>query len=177
MNPSHHLLSCLIAGTLLVAGQLTQAQQSTTPGPDDAQTYFEMLRSDFNASKIRAINEVMKLTGPEAGIFWPIYREYEIKLAAIGDRKLALIRQFVAHHQNGTLNDRNAGTLAKQWLKNSRQRLDLWTQYHKKITKAVSAMRAAQFLQVEHQMALFVDIAIASEMPEVSAGPLPAPSK
>jgi hypothetical protein len=44
-------------------------------------------------------------------------------------------------------------------------RLSLWKKYQKKISKAVSPMRAAQFLQVEHQMALFIDLSIASEMP------------
>ena len=35
----------------------------------------------------------------------------------------------------------------------------------KKIAKAVSPARAAQFLQVEHQMGLFMDLNIAAEMP------------
>ena len=33
--------------------------------------------------------------------------------------------------------------------------------------QAVSPMRAAQFLQVENPMALFVDICVASEIPRV----------
>ena len=44
-------------------------------------------------------------------------------------------------------------------------RLDLWKKYRKKIAKAVSPARAAQFLQVEHQVALFMDLNIAAEMP------------
>ncbi|MCX6916574.1 MAG: hypothetical protein NT167_26605, partial [Verrucomicrobia bacterium] len=62
--------------------------------------YMEMLRSDFNATKIRTLNQVMKLTGPEAEAFWPVYREYEKQLAAVGDQKLALIREFMAHYRN-----------------------------------------------------------------------------
>lgn len=170
MKPTKHLITTLLAGALLFVIQSGLAQPTATPVPDDVRTYFEMLRSDFNATKIQTINQVMKLTGPEADVFWPIYRNYEKELAAVGDEKLALIRQFVAHHQGGTLNDQNAKTLAQKWLNNSQARLNLWKKYHKKLSKAVSAMRAAQFLQVENQMALFVDIGIASAMPEISPG-------
>ena len=42
--------------------------------------------------------------------------------------------------------------MAVQWLKNSQARLDLWKYYNRKISKAVSPIRAAQFLQVENQV-------------------------
>jgi hypothetical protein len=65
------------------------------------------------------------------------------------------------------LNDANSKDLADRWLQNSRDRLDLWKKYHERISEALSPIRAGQFLQVENQMALFVDINIASEMPVV----------
>jgi hypothetical protein len=39
--------------------------------------------------------------------------------------------------------------------------------YHRKIEKALSSLQAGQFLQIENQLALFVDITIAGEMPLV----------
>jgi len=130
-----------------------------------------MLRSDLSGTKIRTINEVMKLTGPEAEKFWPVYRQYEQELAAVGERKLALIREFAPLCFGGTLDNKQAADLAARWLKNTQQRLDLWKKYHKQISKAVSPIRAAQFLQVEHQMALLIDLSIASEMPAVGTKP------
>ncbi|HOX55266.1 MAG TPA: hypothetical protein P5205_02010 [Candidatus Paceibacterota bacterium] len=168
MNISRKLLLSLFAGTLLFGLNRVGAQSATTNQTDDARTYFEVLRSDFNAAKIRTINQAMKLTSPEAEVFWPIYRDYEKELARVGDEKLALIREFAAHYQKGSLNDQNAKPMAAKWLKNVQSRLDLWTKYHKKISATVSPMRAAQFLQVENQMALFVDIGIASEMPQIT---------
>lgn len=41
--------------------------------------------------------------------------------------------------------------------------------YHKQISDAVSPVRAAQFLQIENQVAIFVDLNIASEMPLVDS--------
>lgn len=170
----------LLAAAFAVCASI-QAQNATTttqPKPavdtDSIRAYIEMLRSDFNTSKIATINQVMQLTGAEAEVFWPIYRNYEKELAAVGDRKLEMIREFAALHAGGTLDSKKADELAKRWLKNVQDRLDLWKKYQKQISKAVSPIRAAQFLQIENQMALFVDVNIASEMPVVKAGPAAA---
>jgi len=168
-TPRILLLSLSIcAGALCLATRPAGAQSAKTNESDNVRMYMEMLRSDFNATKIRTLNQVMKLTGPEAEAFWPIYREYEKEMAAVGDQKLALIREFMGYYRNGSLNDQNAKAMAAQWLKNSQARLDLWKKYNRKISKAVSPIRAAQFLQVENQVALFVDMGIASEMPEIA---------
>jgi hypothetical protein len=111
----------------------------------------------------------MKLTVAEADLFWPIYRNYEKDLAAVGDRKLALIVEFLGNHKAGTLTDQNSQALGTQFLQNAQDRLDLWKKYHQQISAAVSPIRAGQFLQVENQMAIFADLNIASEMPLVGA--------
>ena len=159
--------SILLLAALSFAASPAYAQQAKTDATDDTRAYLEMLRSDFNATKVRTINQVMKLTAPEAEAFWPIYRSYEKELAAVGDQKLALIREFFAHTKDSTLDNQNSRKMAEQWLKNNQARLDLWKKYYRKISKAVSPIRAAQFLQVENQMALFVDMSIASEMPAI----------
>jgi hypothetical protein len=167
MKPIRYSLAVL-ASALLVQGCATSSSKKTNLSAAD-RGYFEVLRSDFNAAKISALNEVMKLTADEADKFWPIYRRYEKDLAAVGDRKLALIVEFMSHHKAGTLTDQNSQELARQWLQNSQDRLDLWKKYHQQISAAVSPMRAAQFLQVENQIAIFVDLNIASEMPVIGS--------
>ncbi len=166
MKPILYSLA-LLAGAFLFQGCATSSHQPVPANPDEARAYFEVLRSDFNAGKIRVLNQVMKLTAAEADKFWPIYRNYEKDLAAVGDRKLALIQEFMAHYRAGTLTDQNSKELAEQWLQNAQDRLDLWKKYHQQISDAVSPIRAAQFLQVENQMAIFVDLNIATDMPVV----------
>ena len=172
MKPILYSLA-LLAGACVFAGCASSRQPKVASTPEEARAYFEVLRSDFNAGKIRVYNQVMKLTVAEADKFWPIYRNYEKDLAAVGDRKLALIGEFLRHHKAGTLTDQNSKEMAAQWLQNAQDRFDLWKKYHQQITDAVSPFRAAQFLQVENQMAIFVDLNIASEMPVI--GP-PAPA-
>ena len=166
MKPILYSLA-LLAGALWFQGCASSSHKPVASTPDEARAYFEVLRSDFNAGKIRTLNQVMKLTVAEADKFWPIYRSYEKDLAAVGDCKLALIVEFMRHHKAGTLTDQNSKEMAARWLQNVRDRLDLWKQYHQQISAAVSPIRAAQFLQIENQMAIFVDLNIASEMPMV----------
>jgi hypothetical protein len=161
----HYLL--LLTGTVLFYGCATSNPKPAPASADEARAYFEVLRSDFNTSKIRTLNEVMKLTAAEADKFWPVYRSYEQELAPVSDRKLALFGEFMRQQKAGTLTDQNSRELAMQWLQNTQDRLDLWKKYHQQISDAVSPIRAAQFLQVENQMAIFVDLNIASEMPIV----------
>ncbi len=170
MKNSVYLIA-LACGGLLLQGSATSKSKQSPAMTDDARAYFEVLRSDFNSSKVQVLDEAMHLTAAEADKFWPVYRDYERDLAPIGDRKLALIREFLSYHKAGTLDEEKARDLAAQWLDNSQARLDLWKKYHRKISESVSPVRAAQFLQVENQLALFVDICIASEMPQVGSPP------
>lgn len=152
---------------LLWLGSFTagaQAPAAAVP-PDNLRAVLEVLRSDVNTFKIETLNQALQLTGAEAEAFWPVYRDYEKALAAVADRKIALLREFGEHQARGTLDGRAADQLARRWLKNVEDRLDLWKKYRQRIAKAVSPARAAQFLQVEHQMALFIDLSIAAEMP------------
>ncbi len=165
----------MAAGALLASSLVLVRAQPRTADQDEVRTYIEMLRSDVNTTKIRTFNEVMKMTGPEAEKFWPIYRKYEQELAAVSDRKLDLIRTFARLHSEGKLDDQHAKDLAVRWLENTQDRLNLWKKYHKQLSKAVSPVRAAQFLQVENQMAIFVDLNIAAEMPAVGVKQRGAP--
>jgi hypothetical protein len=165
-----------IAGGLLLCSSVS-AQTAKSAPVDDTRAYFEQLRAEFNTNKINLYNDVMKLSGPEADKFWPFYRDYEKELAAVGDRKLELIREFFNHYNNNTLTDERSRAIAQKWLQNVQDRLDLWKKYHNRVSKALSPTRGAQFLQLENQMALFVDIAIASEMPVITPTRAGSPTK
>jgi hypothetical protein len=160
-------LQNLVLAIALPFASLTVAAQSAAP--DDLRAVLETLRSDVNTFKIHALNQAMQMTGPEADKFWPIYRAYEKELAGVADQKVALLREFGDRCAKGTLDNQAADKMAQQWLKNAQARLDLWKKYQKKIARAVSPARAAQFLQVEHQMALFIDLNIAAEMPALQS--------
>ena len=163
------IVRCLgfVTGALVLCSSLFA--ESPKPAPvDDTRAYFEVMRSQFNADKVAVYNQVLKLTPAESEKFWPVYRDYERELAAVSDQKLELVRDFFKRQEGGKLTNKDSAVIAEKWLKNAQRRLDLWKKYYRKISEAVSPTRAAQFLQLENQIALFIDIGIASEMPAIT---------
>ncbi len=134
---------------------------------DNIHNYLQLLRSDVNSLKVELVNAIMKLSEEDAKTFWPIYRDYENELGKQAINRAELVAEFVKSHQGGTFDNVKAKDIAKRWFNSQRARLDLLEKYHAKIEKALSSIQAGQFLQIENQLGLFIDIAIASEMPTV----------
>lgn len=149
---------------------------SAAGNEDNIYNYLQVLRSDYNGAKVDIVNHVMKLSAVDAKKFWPIYREYEDQLTRLAVNRAELIGQFVKSHQDGTFNNTAAKDLAKRWFKGQRARLDLLEKYHRKIEKSLSAVAAGQFLQIENQIGLFIDLTIAAEMPVVGEFPQKSPT-
>jgi hypothetical protein len=136
---------------------------------DNIYNYLQLLRSDMNSLKVELVNSIMKLSAEDAKEFWPIYRDYENELGKLSINRAELITEFVQSHKDGTFDDVKAKDTAKRWFKSQRARLDLLEKYHGKIEKALTSVQAGQFLQIENQMGLFIDVTIASEMPKVGS--------
>jgi len=131
----------------------------------DLRAYIEILRSDLNASKVRILNEALRLTEEEGKAFWPIYREYEAESFTLADARLELTEEFITFQNSDTRDPDHARLIADKWFALREDRLKLWRKYYEKISKAVSPIRAAQFIQIEHEISLYIDLGIASEAP------------
>jgi hypothetical protein len=125
--------------------------------------YAELLRSDVRAQKVAIITEIMGFTDAEDAAFWPIYREYDLEMARLGDERVALIADYAKNYAN--LNDEVADRLAARALELESRRQELKGQVYQKVKKALSPLTAARFLQVEHQLLLLIDLQIASALP------------
>ncbi|HXJ55305.1 MAG TPA: hypothetical protein VNU68_01455 [Verrucomicrobiae bacterium] len=161
-----------LAALLLLTTLLGLAAPAAPAAPaeavnDNIYNYLQLLRSDVNSIKVELINSIMKLSAEDAQKFWPIYRDYENELGKLAINRAELIAEFVQSHKDGSFDNVKAKDIAKRWFKTQRARLDLLEKYHGKIEKALTSVQAGQFLQVENQLGLFIDVAIASEMPTV----------
>jgi len=134
---------------------------------DNIYNYLQLVRSDLNSAKVEIVNSIMKLSAEQAKKFWPIYHEYELELGKQAVNRAELVAEFLQAHQDGSFNNTKAKDIAKRWFKTQRARLDLLEKYHGKIEKALSSVQAGQFLQIENQIGLCIDLTIASEMPTV----------
>ena len=155
-------IMAMLLGVSLLAGAGAAVAQ-------DAQTkaLIEKYRADFNAAKKETINEVMKLNDAEAQKFWPIYQEYESKLNAFSDKRLKFANDFTIAQSATTFDPDQAKDLTKRWLNMQHERINLWETYAGKISRAVSPVRAAQFLQIENQIATMLDLNVQSNVPLV----------
>jgi len=125
--------------------------------------YIELLRQDIKKEKVGIITEVMDFTEEQAGIFWPIYREYDLELTKIGDERLAMIKDYAEHYL--TLTDEKAKELMEKAFHLQQKRIKLRRAYFKKMDKVLPSKVVAKFFQLEHQIILLLDLQIASELP------------
>lgn len=125
--------------------------------------YAELLRSDVRAEKVAIITEVMGFTDKEDEAFWPIYRQYDVEMAKLGDERVALIADYAKNYANVT--NEVADRLASRALELEARRQELKGQVYQKVKNALSPLTAARFLQVEHQLLLLIDLQIAASLP------------
>ena len=166
-RPTAALVLLLTAGAGTVFAQSTKPA-SAKPKEPDAKTlnlsaYAELLRSDVRAQKIAIITEVMGFTDAEDKAFWPIYREYDVEMAKLGDERVALIEEYARNYDK--LTDEVADKLARKALDLESQRQAAKAKCYERVKTALSPRTAARFLQVEQQLLLLIDLQILSSLP------------
>lgn len=91
------------------AAAQTSTQDATT---FNLTAYAELLRSDVRTQKIVILTEIMGFDEKEDAAFWPIYREYDLEMSAIGDERAKLIAEYARNFEK--LTDAVADGLATQ---------------------------------------------------------------
>jgi uncharacterized protein YpiB (UPF0302 family) len=152
-------LNLFAAPQIVLTGFVLCAEESIS------NSEFELLRSDIRTKKMTMIAERMEFSGKEADAFWPIYRQYEVELAAINDKRVAVLKDYLRSHK--TLDDAKAKEIAQGVFDVDQKTLDLRKKYFKEMSGAVSPKTAARFLQIERRIQQLVDVQIASEFPEI----------
>jgi hypothetical protein len=144
--------------------------QEPPPPPSEGETrtlnlsaYAELLRSDLRAQKVAIITEVVGFTEAEDKVFWPIYREYELEMAKLGDERLALIADYAGNYS--ALTDPVAEKLAGRALDLEARRHALKAKFFERFKAALPPRTALRFLQVEHQLLLLIDLQISASLP------------
>jgi len=149
------LAAALLAGALASLPALASA--------DSLESEIELLRSDLRTGKVDIVKDALHVSGAKADAFWPLYRKYQLDLDKIGDKRIALIKDYAAHYDSMT--DAKAKTLVNQALDLQAQRISLLKKYFPQFEKALGATDAAKLVQVEHLIMAAIDLQLAAEMP------------
>jgi hypothetical protein len=151
--------------SLMVIGAVAQAQTGTkakaeAESPDK---YIELLRSDLRNDRVTIITEAMHFTAEEGKVFWPLYREYEIEFMALGDKEIALIKDYADNYH--TMTDEKAMELMKTSMKYQEDTLKLRKKYLGKFAKILPGTKVAKFFQIDRRIDELIDLQVASALP------------
>jgi hypothetical protein len=139
------------------------ASMPVLAGAGSLESEIELLRSDLKTGKVEVVKEALHLEGAKADAFWPVYRKYQLDLDKIGDKRIALIKDYAANFDSMTAE--KAKTLVKQALDLQSQRTTLLKNYYGQFEKVLGSIEAAKLVQVEHLIMALVDVQLAAEMP------------
>ena len=156
----------LLPGVTLLA-QTSQSPAKTEPKPDlgKMRAFVELARSDVRTQKSVILAQNLPLTESEAEKFWPLQREYDLEFTKLLDERYEAILRFA--DQYGTMTNEQATKLAETTFEIESKRTALKRKYFKKFSKAVPALKAAQFFQIENIVNMLLDLQIAASLPQL----------
>jgi hypothetical protein len=122
-----------------------------------------LIQHAYGMGKKELIAAHMKLTEAESIKFWPLYDSYEVARKEYGQNRLNLIEEYANSYT--TLTNEKATELLNATLSNQTAFLKLQKNVFKKLAKEITAIRAAQFVQVELYLENVVRSTLNEEIP------------
>ena len=155
--------SAALAAMLLISAPVTgQAQE---PSADEIKAFIEAARAEMRASRDALLAANLQMTTAEADGFWPLYREYNNKKAALGDDRLKIIMDYANAYPE--VSDAIAKDLVDRSVKNSNALNKLKNSYVGKFGKVLPSTKLMRFLQIESRIDNLVDLEIQRAIPVV----------
>jgi hypothetical protein len=155
--------ACLLALVLLPGIGLAQqaappAQAETVDPRAQAAEDIQLTRALIDAQRQLLVSGGLELTPKEMEGFWPLYREYRVEMAKLGDRLVGVITRFAENYAD--LKDDLAGKLLDEYLAVEKARASLKAKYVPKFKKILPVSKVVRFYQIENKL----DVAILSEI-------------
>ena len=134
----------------------------------NAQTeYFETdiqgIRTDIREVAKEIVTENMVLTPDEAKIFWPLYDEYMLEVAVLGDQEVKLTEEYMLNFY--LMEDKTASNLLDDVLNLDRDKQSLKSEYLRKMKKVLPAKVVGRFYQIDKRLNLLIDAEKVSRLP------------
>lgn len=155
--------------TLVVAlsGAGTAYSQTAKPTAEAAATdaAIEQLRKDARADINTLITASMRFTADEAARFWAVYKPFEQQRQAIGDEKLALIKDYAASYNAGPVTDERAKELMARAIAIEEKSLAAKRQCLQELQKTLPGKSVARFYMVLSRIDMLTALEVAGGIP------------
>jgi hypothetical protein len=130
---------------------------------DGAAINMEILKEKIKADKKLLVAANMNLTDAEAKAFWPLYQEYQTHLAKINERIATIIAEYAGNYNSMT--NEVAKKLMKESVAVEKERVALKESMMPKFEKALPAIKAARYYQIENKIQAVVLYGLADSIP------------
>ncbi|MDH0673977.1 hypothetical protein N5D03_05450 [Empedobacter sp. GD03861] len=106
-----------------------------------------IFQNAFGIEKRTLIENYMKVDESKAAEFWKLYETYENSRRAIGLKRIQNITKYAENYENYTPESINA--IMKNALDVQKEMTSLWGSTYKKMSKVITPVEAAKFIQAE----------------------------
>ena len=106
-----------------------------------------IFQNAFGIEKRTLIENYMKIDASKAAEFWKLYEAYETSRRAIGLKRIENMTKYADNYDNFTTESINA--IMKNALDIQKEMTSLWGSTYKKMSKVITPVEAAKFIQAE----------------------------
>lgn len=158
-----------LIATLMAAPAWSQEAKDPGYTTAEAASVAEMhaLETEVGAGKRAFIEEQLQLTLQEDSKFWPIYDAHQEALQAFNQRRLDNIMKYARAYNADSLNEVSAVSIVEESLDIEKDEAEQMERTFHKLKKAVPAVKAARYLQVENKLRAVVRFEQAAQVPYI----------
>ena len=127
---------------------------------------IQLMRQDVRSERKKVVAANMPLTETEATKFWPVYDRYIAETIKVNDVRFALLKEHAKNYQ--TITDDQAESLIKRWLALDQDSTQLRLKFIPEFEKVISPKKTAMFFQIDHRVAMMIELQLASQVPLVN---------
>ena len=130
---------------------------------EDVTSDLALTRATIQLRRQAIVTSVMDLTSAESQAFWPLYREYRIAMAKVGDRVQQLLVDYSGQYD--TLTDDQAKKIMQEWLSIEKAKIDVKSKYISRFQKILPARKVMRFFQADNKLDAMLNAQLASVVP------------
>ncbi|PYN30026.1 MAG: hypothetical protein DME01_28670 [Candidatus Rokuibacteriota bacterium] len=160
-------LAVSVAGGVAAQQPSAPAQPGATAPPDadqqDLTSDIALTRAAIQLRRQAIVTAVMDLPPKEAEAFWPLYREYRMEMAKVGDRVSKLLVDYTGQYDS--LTDEQANQIMKEWISIEKAKTGVKDKYVARFKKILPARKAMRFFQADNKLDAVLNAQLASIVP------------
>src|SRR4051812_21549021 len=156
-----------VLGFALMLALPLAAQDKKGAPAKSADSNMQILMDKIKADKKLVVAANMQLNDADAKKFWPIYDSYQKDLDGINKRMATVIKEYADAYNKQAVTDGVAQKLLPEMMSIEQAEVDLRKSYSDKVTKSLSAIQAARYMQIEGKIRALVRYELAGGIPLV----------